>query len=100
MNEQQFVQLAAQVLSDDRTLPVEIRIKEAWLLVSGLQLATRHPDISTHMRQALIDIARQFQSAIAEVHPEAQQALEMGWDQTKDVKPAPSWTKNSRRHKR
>lgn len=99
MNEQQFLGITRRVMSDDRVLPVEISIKEAWLLISGLQLATRHPEISEHMRNALTDIARQFQGAITDLHPEAQAPLEMGWNSAHDVQPAPIWTKNSRRHK-
>lgn len=97
MNEEKFMQVVAQVMRDDRVLPVNIHIREAWLLVSGLQLATRHPDMPERTRQALVEITHQFEGAIIELHPEAKIALEMGWDHAHDAKPAPSWTKNSRR---
>lgn len=84
MNEKEFMKVAGPAMSDETLLPVTIPIKEAWLLVSGLQLAARHPRISLPMRRTLIAIARQFQQAIEEIHPEAHEALEMGWNTKHD----------------
>lgn len=80
MDEQQFMEITSRVMSDQTRLPVSISIMQAWLLVSGLQLATRHPGISSYMRDELTRMARQFQGAIEVIHPEAHEPLEMGWN--------------------
>jgi hypothetical protein len=85
MDQNRYMDIVSRVMSDEQPLPVVINIKEAWLLVSGLQLATRHPEISEAMRAALTNIARQFQEAIEQAHPEAGECLEFGWDPDKDV---------------
>jgi hypothetical protein len=63
MNEERFLEVAAQVMSDNTPLPLTISIKEAWLLVSVLQLGTRHPNISRAQRSMFEVLARQFQAA-------------------------------------
>lgn len=78
LDEQQFIEITSRIMSDETRLPVSISIMQAWLLVSALQLATRHPGISPYLRDALTDIARQFQGAIVAIYPEAQEPLEMG----------------------
>lgn len=85
MNEQQFLQTTAKVMTDKTPLSLTIRIQDAWLLVSGLQLATRHPGVTDQMKELLEAIARQFQGAIVQAHPEAHPLLEMGWDSTYDM---------------
>lgn len=80
MSDEQAMQITAQVMSDERPLQVTISIKEAWLLISALQLVCRHPGISTHMKDDFEHIARQFQDSIVEQHPVAQAVIEMGWD--------------------
>ncbi len=84
LDEQRFMEITRRVMSDETPLVTHILIKEAWLLVSALQLATRHPGISPYLRDALIDIARQFQGAIVAIHPEAEEPLNMGWDPQHD----------------
>jgi hypothetical protein len=98
MDERQFMKVAAEAMSDETILPVNISIMQAWMLVSGLQLATRHPGIGAPLREHLVGIARQFQEAIEQQHPGAHEALEMGWKQQFDVKRDRPFSKNSRRH--
>lgn len=85
MNDQQFIDATAKVMSDKTPLSLTIQIRDAWLLVSGLQLATRHPMVTEPMKGLLETIARQFQGVIVKAHPEAQPLLEMGWDSEYDV---------------
>lgn len=66
-------------MSDETPLPVTISIKQAWLLISGLQLAVRHPEMSDLMRQDLEHIGKQFQQPIIELHPECYLLIEHGW---------------------
>jgi hypothetical protein len=90
VNQRQAMRITAQVMSDEQPLAVTISIKDAWLMISGLQLAARHPDLGTPLKQHLEQIGRQFQDAITERHPLAEQLLEMGWNTDFDV--------SSRRH--
>lgn len=85
IDEERYVEITAKVMTDDTLLPVSIHIKEAWMLIGGLQLATRHPGLSPVMRAALENIARQFQLSIVDLHPEAKPLLDMGWDERFDV---------------
>ena len=87
--EAEFMRLAATAMADNNQLVVSITIRDAWLLVSGLQLAASHPAISGHMLQALTHIARQFQARIVDAHPEVGALLEKGWDRQYDVEQTP-----------
>lgn len=84
MNEETFYDVARRVLSDRRPLDCQIDVADAWTLVSALQLATRHPGISGEMRDAIEYVARQFQNAIVDEHPDAGPVLEMGWNPALD----------------
>lgn len=76
---------AKPILSDERILPVEIHIHDAWILISGLQLALRHPGITAGLRGSLSDICGQFEGAITELYPEAAELLAQGRDPEQDV---------------
>jgi len=86
MSKEEAMRVTAEVMQDETPLTVTISIKEAWLLVSALQLACRHPGLSGFMHRALKKIALQFQQAITERHPEARVPFEMGWNPAFDVK--------------
>ena len=85
MNEAQYMTITRQVITDESPLEVSVRIAESWILVSALQLVTRHPGLGDAMKQGVERAARQFQAAIAERHPEAGPLLEMGWNPAYDV---------------
>lgn len=80
MNGRDAIEIVRECMTDERPLDVKITVKDAWLLVSALQLATRHPELSMYMKDALFSTARQFQVAIEAVHGEAHELIEMGWD--------------------
>ncbi len=80
-----LIRVTSEVLTDETDLVVEMKIMHAWLLISALQLATRHPDLSDYMVTMLVTIANQFEEAIIDLHPGAQRLIEMGWDSTFDV---------------
>lgn len=80
MNDEQAMEIVRECMTDERPLVVNITIKDAWLLVSAIQLATRHPELSVYMKDSLFSTARQFQTAIEAVHAEAHELMEMGWD--------------------
>lgn len=77
--------LTARVMQDEKPVNLTINLGSAWILVTGIQLATRHPDINEPMKAMLTAVARQFQDVIIEVHPEVEDLLERGWDATYDV---------------
>lgn len=79
-NEAAFRKVVGKVISDKTLLPVTIDIAQAWLMVSTLQMATRHPEISPQTKAQIESIARQFQAAIVELHPYVNELIEMGWD--------------------
>lgn len=85
MDEQKYIEITKKVMSDKSPLMVDIDIMSAWLLVSGLQLTVKHPALSEHMKKALTGLAHQFQARIIEVHPEAEELIEMGWNEAYDV---------------
>jgi len=55
------------------------------ILIDNLQLANRHPGISDMMKAHVERIARKFQAAIVEKHPQADTLIEMGWNTHFDV---------------
>lgn len=83
--EQKFFEVAHQVMTDRQPLAVSITIAECWLLISGLQLCNRHPELSPIMRRQLEQIGRQFQQAIVDTHPDATELIEMGWNAEFDI---------------
>lgn len=80
MNEREFKRRAAPIMLDESPMTVEIPISAAWVLVSMLQLASRHPGLSKAFNRQVKAIADQFHDAIAERHPDARELLEMGWN--------------------
>lgn len=85
LTEQEALALATAAMSDTQLLTVQIPIMEAWTLVAALQMTTRHPGIGEALRQRIEKIARQFQGAITNVHPEVAEVLEAGWNPAQDV---------------
>lgn len=83
--EEKYLEVLQKVMSDDTTIELEIDIMQAWLLVCGLQLLTRHPEVSQQMKDIWTHTAREFQEVILEVHPEAEELIEMGWNEDFDV---------------
>jgi hypothetical protein len=85
MNEKKFMAIGKRVMSDDTEIETTIDIKQAWILVSGLQLLCRHPGVSQAMKDIWTHTGRQLQEAIVTLHPDAEELLEMGWNTDFDV---------------
>lgn len=100
MDEKKYVEITAKVMSDKTPLQVDIDIMSAWLLVSSLQLAVKHPGLSNPMKTMLTRIARTFQARIAEHHPEADELLNMGWNEAYDVDDKGEFVNSSKKHGR
>lgn len=99
MDEAKFMKIGTKVMSDDTEIEVTIDIKQAWVLVSGLQLLCRHPGVSPQMKDIWTHTGRQFQEAILVEHPEAEELMEMGWNTDFDVDEDGEFV-NNRKHKR
>lgn len=85
MDQTKFIKIAKKVMSDETPLVIEMDIRDAWMLLSGLQLLVRHPAVSQHTKDIWAHTARQIQEAIVTLHPEAQPLIEMGWNSDFDV---------------
>lgn len=80
MNDQQATEIVRECMTDERALTINMTIKDAWLLISAIQLATRHPELSGYMKDSLFSSARLFQVEVEAVHPKAHDLIEMGWN--------------------
>ncbi len=84
MNDEKAMQIVSECMSDTTPLTINFTIADAWLLLSGIQLATRHPELSVYMKDSLFESGLKFQEMIEAVHPEAHEFIEMGWDKRFD----------------
>lgn len=80
LTNREFMAIGEKVMSDQSELNVIITTQNAWLLVSFLQLASRHPALPAQLRTIVRDLGDQFTKAVTELHPEAEDALNMGWE--------------------
>lgn len=88
MDEQQMrrdMEKVSKVLTDKTAVLVSTQIGQLWLMISTMQLATRHPGMAKAMRAEIEQIGRQLSRAIVEMHPEVADILEMGWQPEHDV---------------
>lgn len=88
MDIKRYEDKVAEIMKDTTPLPVVIDIQQAWLLIAGLQLAYKHPGIGQALANHLEHVGRQFQQAIVEVRPDADELIEMGWNSEYDQRPA------------
>ena len=63
----------------------EISRLDAYMLMCGLQLLTRHPDMSDAQIDAWRSFGRTLQDALAGEAPELAEMMEAGWDPARDV---------------
>lgn len=80
-------ELVMPVLGDHRIVEVNLSVRDCYLMVSWLQLVTRHPGISAVMKEICEGVARDFQKQVSDIHPGVNEVLEMGWDWNNDVLP-------------
>lgn len=76
---------ALQFVAGKGFLLVTLTVCDAGLIVSILQAATRHPELPADMVERIEKIGRIVQVKVAEVHPEANDLMEAGWDWDEDV---------------
>lgn len=76
--------ITRKAMSDDTPIAIDLVIHQAWMIIGGLQLTLRHPELPDTSRTMLTTIARTFQAGIVAVHPETEELLEMGWHEEYD----------------
>lgn len=85
MNEERDLEITKKVMSDTVPFQATMTMAHAWMVVSGLQFATRHPNMTEGpMNKAIRKVAFQFIKAIVQRHPEAREILEAGWSPEHD----------------
>lgn len=69
-----------KALAQDETMftPIISGI-DAYLLISALQVALSHPEMSPEMVDNLTEIAMAFQTVICAKHPDVKPILDAGW---------------------
>jgi hypothetical protein len=82
--EQKHLEAIRPAMTDDNSLHIGIKIRDAWVVITGLQLAASHPGISQVQKNWMIHVARQLQASIVAVHPEVAEIIEMGWHREYD----------------
>jgi hypothetical protein len=85
MNEQEFLKQTARIMSDMTPVRANMSIQQTWILISAIQLASRHPGLNRSMKRVLTEIIQEHQKAILALHPEAEELLNMGWNPETDV---------------
>jgi hypothetical protein len=81
MDDQAFSEALKDVFEDEAVIQVDITVKHASMILSAIQLATNHPEMSQSVKQVLTGIAYTFQDAVIAVHPEAKEALLDSWNE-------------------
>lgn len=68
-------------IGSEGLLLVTLTISDASMIVSIMQQAvTRHPELPADMVERIEKIGRQVQAKVAEIHPDANDLMEAGWD--------------------
>lgn len=80
LTDKQALDITLKCMKDKALLVVHINVKQAWLIVTWLQLVYRHPGISAPMKNEIRNVAEQFTNAVTISHPEAVSLLAMGWN--------------------
>ena len=78
--ERKFMKVAHKVMTDERSVLVELRISDIWMMISSLQYTILDPNIHDTTRAWFMSIALNFIGIIQDVHPEAAEVMMMGFD--------------------
>lgn len=78
-DEKADLKVLRKVAHDETFLTPIISPIDAYLLVSALQVALSHPEMSPEMVESLRSIAMAFQDVLCALHPDVLPILEAGW---------------------
>jgi len=84
MDEQEGLNLVAQVFGSDKEIDVKLPIRELWLIVSGLQLMVTHPSLHEPLQTISEGIGRRLGALIVAELPQVGELLEQGWHREYD----------------
>ena len=73
------------IMGDYEPLELSITIRDAFEIVGGIQLCSRHPDVPQDLMAMCIQAALQIQERVIEHHPDAWAVMQMGWDPASDL---------------
>jgi hypothetical protein len=74
------VGIVHRTMKDTEPIQFNLTICQLWTLVGGIQTVVLHPEVTSDMKARLIEVGRQFQGFLAELHDGAGVLLEMGWN--------------------
>lgn len=69
-----------EILRDSEPVTVTLPISHWWLLVGGLQIASRHKGMSVYVKDAWRGIVATIEPEIVAKHPAAEGLIKQGWD--------------------
>lgn len=72
---EQISAIAAECMTDYAPVPVEIGVPEAWMLVTGMDLALKYPGYGDALRLSLAAATEQFRNAMIQRNPEVKRLL-------------------------
>lgn len=90
LDDEKMLKIARAAMTDETPVPVTISVANLWFLVSALQFTVRMAATGDAFKDRLKNIAKQFQGAIEDAHPQVTRILNMGWDSAYDVPNAPA----------
>lgn len=78
------LEIIRQAMKDIRQVEIILEFKQVWFIVSALQIATLHPDLSLPMTQQFDFIAAQLIAILSEFNPAGAAVLAKGSDRKHD----------------
>lgn len=91
MNKQEFEAASFGPFTDEEPIGVTIAIRDAWILISVIQLACRAPALHQPLKDHIRQIADQLAAPIIARYPTAAEAIQMGWDEAYDTTAEEEW---------
>lgn len=85
MDTEEFREVIKNVWDDDSMIQPNISVRHAFMIISALQLAIQHPDMSEDLKKTLTGVGYTFQDSVVAVHPEAREAMSEGWNVSRDT---------------
>jgi hypothetical protein len=74
-----FREIGTKVLGDKTPITITISITQLWVLIGGIQLATKHPRLPKHTKDHLTHIGRELEQPLIRQYPEVKELIERGW---------------------
>jgi len=81
LTKNQIEKVGTPIGRDSAPLPLRLTYREAFTLLSGIQVSVRDPswDNVPEVREALVDLGWKIQGLIEAKHPDAAPMMDEGW---------------------